>query len=77
MTKSPRRQQEERLARMLLWIMACPIPFLAAVLFWVLGLDVHPHRLVYAGVITGCMVVWAIASTWLVYWARMKTARKL
>jgi hypothetical protein len=77
MTKSPRRQQEERLARILLWVMAGLIPFLAALIFWMVGLDVHPHRLVYAGVITGCAVVWGVASTWLFYWARMKSARKM
>jgi hypothetical protein len=77
MTKSPRRQYEERLARTLLWVMACPIPVLAGVVFWVVGLDVHPHRIVLAAIVTACAVVWGIAGTWFLYWARMKTARKL
>jgi hypothetical protein len=76
-TKSPERQQAERQARVMLTVMACATPVCAAVVFWAVGLDVHPHRVVYAGVITGCAVVWAIVVTWLSYYARMKGARKL
>jgi hypothetical protein len=67
----------KRLARMLLIVMACSIPIPAGVVFWGLGIDVHPHRLVFASIVTGCAVAWAIGSTGLVYYARMKGARKL
>jgi hypothetical protein len=77
MTQSPARHRAEREARMLLRVMAYPIPVLAGVLFWILGIAVHPHRIVFAGIITACMVVWAIASAWLVYYARMKAARRM
>jgi enoyl-CoA hydratase/carnithine racemase len=77
MTKSPARQRAEREARMLLRVMAYPIPVVAVVVFWALGLAVHPHRTVFAGIITAGAVVWGVGTTWLVYWARMKAARKL
>jgi hypothetical protein len=77
MTKSPRRQYEERLARMLLRIMTYPIPLGIAFLIWILGFDVHPHRIVFACIVAACWIVFAITGAWLVYWARMRTARKL
>jgi enoyl-CoA hydratase/carnithine racemase len=77
MTTSPERQRAEREARMLLKVMAYPIPVVAVVVFWALGLAVHPHRIVFAGIITACAVAWGVGSTWLLYWTRMKAARKL
>jgi hypothetical protein len=77
MTKSPRRQQEERLARMLLRLMTYPIPLGIAFLIWIVGFDVHPHRIVAACITAGIWVVFSAGGAWLVYTARMKSASKM
>jgi hypothetical protein len=62
---------------MLLRLMMYPIPFGVAFLIWILGIDVHPHRIVHACIVAGIVVVIDVTVAWLVYWARVKTARKL
>jgi hypothetical protein len=76
MTTSPKRRQLEREARMLLRIMTYPLPLGAAFLIWILGFDVHPHRIASACIITGILVVFEGGGAWLVYYARMTTAKK-
>jgi hypothetical protein len=65
------------MARMLLRVMTYPIPLGVAFLIWILGFDVHPHRIVAACITTGIWLVFSVTGAWLVYWSRMKTARKL
>jgi cation transporter-like permease len=77
MTKSPERQREERMARMLLIVMLALAPVLAAVLVWTFGFDVHPHRIGFACILTGCSLVVGLGFTWLTYYIRMTAARKL
>jgi hypothetical protein len=76
-TLSEARQQAERKARIQLIMMAVPDPFIAGIVFWVLGIDVHPHRIAYACVVTGCALLLAMSSAWLVYHQQMTRARKL
>jgi hypothetical protein len=71
------RQREERLTRLLLRLITDPIPLWVALLIWLLGIDVHPHRIGSDCIAAGIGVVVDLAGAWLVYRARMKTARKL
>jgi hypothetical protein len=77
MTPSAARQQAERRARIQLIMMAVPDPFIAGMVFWLLGFDVHPHRIGYACVVTGCTLLLTTSSAWLAYNAHMRRARKL
>ena len=76
MTKSPERQREERMARMLLRLMTYPLPLGFAFLVWILGIDVHPHRVGFACIIAGPVVVIDIAAAWLVYHVHMQAASR-
>jgi hypothetical protein len=69
------RAREERAVRITVAVMASAIPVYAGVFFWLLGLDVRPHRIGYACIVTGACVVFGIATTWFFYYIKMKEIR--
>jgi hypothetical protein len=62
---------------MLLRLMTYPIPLGVVLLIWLLGIDVHPHRIGSACIAAGIWVVFEGGGAWAVYHSRMTAARKL
>jgi mannose/fructose/N-acetylgalactosamine-specific phosphotransferase system component IID len=71
-TSSAARVRQQRSARIVLISGLAPLLPCGAVLVWLLGYKVHPHKVVFAFVVTGILVVIGIALSLFLYRQNMK-----